>query len=227
MNKVGLQVYTIRDVFEKEGYEAAFKKIAEAGYTQAQTASTYTDLDDAKAYAKAAQDAGVEIVGTHYSWEKIRDNVEETVEIHKILGTTNVGIGGMPAEARKDYDELVKFIADFNAAAEKYKAYGMKLTYHNHSFEFVKIKDGKFYKFVWEDTFQEVEQTINRPISQVRYNWLAEDRVDTYFEFKIHTMELSNEIALEVIAFATPDEKDDAIFLWETQIGLLKRKLGI
>ena len=143
MNKVGLQVYTIRDVFEKEGYEAAFKKIAEAGYTQAQTASTYTDLDDAKAYAKAAQDAGVEIVGTHYSWEKIRDNVEETVEIHKILGTTNVGIGGMPKEPRNDYDELVKFIADFNEAAEKYKAYGMKLTYHNHSFEFVKIKDGK------------------------------------------------------------------------------------
>ena len=140
MNKVGLQVYTIRDVFEKEGYEVAFKKIAEAGYTQAQTASTYTDIDDAKAYAKAAADAGVEIVGTHYSWEKIRDNVEETVEIHKILGTTNVG---MPAEARKDYDELVKFIADFNEAAEKYKAYGMKLTYHNHSFEFVKIKDGK------------------------------------------------------------------------------------
>ena len=90
----------------------------------------------------------------------------------------------------------------------------------------VKIKDGKFYKFVWEDNFQEVEQTINRPISQVRYNWLAEDRLDTYFEFKIHTMELSNEIALEVIAFATPDEKDDAIFLWETQIGLLTMVLG-
>ena len=91
----------------------------------------------------------------------------------------------------------------------------------------VKIRDGKFYKFVWEENFQEVEQTINRPITQVRYNWLAEDRKDTYFEFKIHTMELSNEIALEVIAFATPDEKDDAMFLWETQIGLLKRKLGI
>lgn len=91
----------------------------------------------------------------------------------------------------------------------------------------VRIKDGKFYKFVWEDNFQEVEQTINRPMTQVRYNWLTEDRVGTYFEFKIHTMELSNEIALEVIAFATPEEKDDAIFLWETQIGLLKRKLGI
>ena len=91
----------------------------------------------------------------------------------------------------------------------------------------VKIRDGKFYKFVWEENFQAVEQTINRPITQVRYNWLAEDRKDTYFEFKIHTMELSNEIALEVIAFATPDEKDDAMFLWETQIGLLKRKLGI
>ena len=143
MNKVGLQVYTIRDVFAEEGYEAAFKKLAEAGYTQAQTAGDYKDMDDAAAYAAAAKAAGVEIVGTHYNWDKIRDNVEETVEIHKLLGTTNVGIGGMPKEARKDFDELIKFIDEFNAAAEKYRAYGMKLTYHNHSFEFVKIKDGK------------------------------------------------------------------------------------
>lgn len=91
----------------------------------------------------------------------------------------------------------------------------------------VKVTDRRFYTFMWEENVQEVERTINRPISHVRYNWLAEDRKDTYFEFKIHTMELSSEIALEVIAFATPEEKDDAIFLWENQIELLKRKLGI
>ncbi len=91
----------------------------------------------------------------------------------------------------------------------------------------VKVTDRRFYTFTWEDNFLEAEQTINRPISHVRYNWLAEDRLGTYFEFKIHTLELSSEIALEVIGFAEPDEQDDAIFLWEAQIGMLKRKLGI
>ena len=91
----------------------------------------------------------------------------------------------------------------------------------------VKVTDRRFFTFTWEENFQETEQTINRPISHVRYNWLAEDRLGTYFEFKIHTLELSSEIALEVIGFAEPDEQDDAIFLWEAQIGMLKRKLGI
>lgn len=143
MKELGLQVYTIRDVFANEGYDVAFKKMAEAGYTQAQTAGAYEDMDDARAYADAAKAAGVTIVGTHYSWDKIKNDVEGTVEVHKLLGTTNVGVGSMPTEARKDFSELVKFIAEFNEAAEKYKKYGMKLTYHNHSFEFVKIKDNK------------------------------------------------------------------------------------
>ena len=64
-------------------------------------------------------------------------------------------------------------------------------------------------------------------MTHVRYSWLAEDRLGTYFEFKIHTLELSSEIALEVIGFADQDETDDAKFLWEAQIGMLKRKLGI
>ena len=91
----------------------------------------------------------------------------------------------------------------------------------------VRVTNSKLYTFTWEEDSQEVEQTVLKYGAQVRYNWLAQDREGTYFEFKIHNMELSNAIALEVIAFATSDEKEDAIFLWENQIDLLKRKLGI
>jgi uncharacterized protein YndB with AHSA1/START domain len=93
--------------------------------------------------------------------------------------------------------------------------------------ERVEKRNKRFYTFKWDENNVEVEQTIEKPFDQIRYNWLDEEREDTYFEFKIHTLELSSEIALEVIAFAEADEKDDAIFLWETQIELLKRKLGI
>ena len=91
----------------------------------------------------------------------------------------------------------------------------------------VKVTDRKYFTFTWEENVQETEQTINRPMTHVRYSWLVEDRLGTYFEFKIHTLELSSEIALEVIGFADQDETDDAKFLWEAQIGMLKRKLGI
>ena len=91
----------------------------------------------------------------------------------------------------------------------------------------VRVTDAKYYTFTWEENVQKVEQVVVKDGTQVRYNWLAEDRLGTYFEFKIHNMELSSAIALEVIAFSTPDEKDDAIFLWESQIDVLKRKLGI
>ena len=91
----------------------------------------------------------------------------------------------------------------------------------------VKMKDESFYTFIWDDKPMEAEMVLKRPIDHVRYCWLAEERADSYFEFKIHKLDLTRVIALEVTDFAYPDDKDDAIFLWENQIDLLKRRLGI
>ena len=91
----------------------------------------------------------------------------------------------------------------------------------------VKMRDESIYSFTWDDNTHEVEMVLKKPIDQVRYNWLDADRGDTYFEFKIHKLDLTRVIALEVIDFATIDEKEDAIFLWKNQIELLKRRLGI
>ena len=91
----------------------------------------------------------------------------------------------------------------------------------------VKLEDGNFYTFIWGKNAQQAEVVIKKPIDQVRYSWLATDKNDVYFEFKIHKLELSRVIALEITDFALAEDIDDAIFLWENQIDLLKRKLGI
>ena len=91
----------------------------------------------------------------------------------------------------------------------------------------VKLEDGNFHTFVWGRNAQQAEVVIKKPIDQVRYSWLAADKNDVYFEFKIHKLELSRVIALEITDFALAEDIDDAIFLWENQIDLLKRKLGI
>jgi sugar phosphate isomerase/epimerase len=127
---------------DEAGVKEAFLKLAEMGYTVGQTAGTYDFISPEK-YAQYAREAGIEICGTHYSWERIRNDIEGTVAYHKALGTTNVGIGGMPGDARGSVESLNAFINEFNSLAAKYAEYGMKLTYHNHSFEFKKLEDGR------------------------------------------------------------------------------------
>jgi len=39
-----------------------------------------------------------------------------------------------------------------------------------------------------------------------------------YFEFAIHKLELSGGLTLEITDFATTEEKNDAITLWESRL---------
>ena len=143
MKKFGLQIYSIRDHFTtEEDTAASFAKMKEYGYTQAQTAGTYSYISPEK-FRALADENGIEIVGTHYDWNLICNDMEGTIAYHRTLGTTNIGIGGMPGEARGTKEGLFAFIDKFNEMAKIYGEHGFKLTYHNHSFEFVKLEDGK------------------------------------------------------------------------------------
>jgi len=82
------------------------------------------------------------------------------------------------------------------------------------------------YIFKWDKDEQEAEVVSMKPEMSIRFRWLEEDP-SVYFEFIIHTIELTGSIALEITDFAEPDEKQDSIELWDSQISELKRTLGI
>ncbi len=139
--KLGLQLYTVRDYLGDASLtDYTFARLAEMGYTEGQTAGLPFD---AKLFGELAAKHGIKIVGTHYDYKKILGAPEETMELHRMWGTTNVGIGGMPSVARNGgLDGLKSFVLDFNRAAEQYAKQGFKLTYHNHNYEFSRV-DGK------------------------------------------------------------------------------------
>lgn len=143
IKKLGLQLYSLRDTFAKgeDFADLTFKKMAEIGYTEAHTAGTYGMTPEK--FVELANKNGVKIIGTHYDYNQILTNPEETIRVHKLWDTTNIGIGGMPMVARSSFDELKKFVNDFNKAAEVYAKEGFKLTYHNHQFEFMRIDGTK------------------------------------------------------------------------------------
>ena len=137
---LGLQLYTVRDYLGDASLaDYTFARLAEMGYTEGQTAG---GTFDNKLFGELAAKHGIRIVGTHYSYDKIIERPEETMELHRMWGTTNVGIGGMPRFARQDLDGLKRFILEYNRAAEAYAKQGFKLTYHNHNYEFSRV-DGK------------------------------------------------------------------------------------
>ena len=83
------------------------------------------------------------------------------------------------------------------------------------------------YVFKWNRDEQEAEVLSVKPEITIRYRWTDEEEDNVYFEFLIHTVELTGATALEITDFAEPDEKKDSINLWDSQVYELKRTLGI
>lgn len=137
-DKLGLQLYTVRDhMTTDEDMERTFERLVSMGYTVGQSAGR-----ESEAMARIAKKYGMTIAGTHYNFEKIINEPDETMRLHELLGTTNIGVGAMPAPARTSQEGLEEFVASYNKVAPIYAKNGFRLTYHNHSFEFAS-HDGK------------------------------------------------------------------------------------
>jgi uncharacterized protein YndB with AHSA1/START domain len=87
--------------------------------------------------------------------------------------------------------------------------------------------EGNNYLFTWNKNTQEAEKTAMANHCVIRFKWIDDDEPDTYFEFKIQTIEITGAIALEITDFVNPVEKQGTINLWETQVKALRRILGI
>ena len=90
----------------------------------------------------------------------------------------------------------------------------------------VNLKKGK-YTFIWEGTEQEASVVQKKANKYIRFHWEEDDNQDHFFEFRIHTDELTGDVALLITDFAEEDEKDDAVDLWNTQIAELKHAIGL
>jgi uncharacterized protein YndB with AHSA1/START domain len=88
--------------------------------------------------------------------------------------------------------------------------------------------EGDIFTFIWNKSELKSRLSAFKENKFVRFEWLdADDEESNYFEFKINIEELSGSLALIITDFAEPEEKEDAISLWNSQIEDLKRALGI
>jgi hypothetical protein len=84
------------------------------------------------------------------------------------------------------------------------------------------------FTFIWNNTETKARLAAMKENKLVRFEWEGmENEEENYFEFRINVDEMTGELALIIFDFAEPEEKEDSVFLWDSQIADLKRLLGI
>ena len=137
---IGAQLYTLRAYCQNEkDLGRSLERVAAMGY-QAVQLSAIGPVDPKR--IKALCDAnGLRIVLTHNPEGDFLNNPDALIERHQLYDCKYVGLGYLPDRYHAP-DWLPHFAEDFGPAAEKLKAAGMKLMYHNHAFEFARMPDG-------------------------------------------------------------------------------------
>ncbi len=135
--QLGAQFYTIRDFCKNtDDLAESLKKVADIGYKTVQLSGICAY--DADWMKEELRKNGLTCVLTHTPLDKIKGETEKVISDNKTLGLDLVGIGGYFGYK----NGVTTIIDEFKDAVQKIKADGMRLTYHNHDHEFVKV-DGK------------------------------------------------------------------------------------
>lgn len=90
----------------------------------------------------------------------------------------------------------------------------------------VNVKDD-IYTFIWKDNEVKAKKISSKDFKFIRYQWLEDEGTPYFLEFKLETRDLTGDVALMLIDFAEEDEIESATELWNSQVGKLKRVLGI
>ena len=83
------------------------------------------------------------------------------------------------------------------------------------------------YVFSWDKNEQTAFLIDNKVNTSIRFQWEEDKGTDYYFELKIVSLEVTGDLALIIIDFAEPGDKEDSIMLWNKQIETLRRKTGL
>lgn len=142
---IGIQLYTLRNQLAKDA-AGTLKKVAEAGYKQVEPFG----FPDADAMISGAKNAGLEIRSAHFAWDSVVNPTGEGMpDFAKILekahktGLSHLVIPYLEEKNRTTLDDYKKVAANANKAAAMAKDAGIRLSYHNHNFEFQPHEDGK------------------------------------------------------------------------------------
>jgi len=131
--KVGLQLYTVRDLL-KADFEGTLKRVAGIGYQEVELTDFF---GHAPADVKKMLDGlGLTGVSMHFDYAKLPAGLDQMIADAHTVGLSYITFAWIDEKLRPDIDGWKRVAESLNTAGEKVHAAGLQLAYHNHSYEF-------------------------------------------------------------------------------------------
>lgn len=152
LNRIGVQLYTVRGEMEKD-FEGSLQKIAAIGYKEVEFAGYYNKSP--KDIRAILDRYGLIAPSTHAPLEDIQTKLDQTIETARAIGHQFQICPYLLDKDRRTLDDYKRHAETFNRAGEACRKAGIQFGYHNHDFEFLAFaaKDGRLpYDLLLEET---------------------------------------------------------------------------
>ncbi|WP_267396587.1 MULTISPECIES: sugar phosphate isomerase/epimerase [unclassified Sphingomonas] len=131
---VGLQLFTVRDVFEKDPV-GTLEKIARIGYREVEFGGGGYDTMDHAMLRRTLDRLGLKAPSVHIPYPMLTDRFDAAVTMAKTLGAETVILPWLPDEQRTEAG-FEPVLRNLDPLAKRLRAAGLGFAYHNHDFEF-------------------------------------------------------------------------------------------
>ncbi|MET1023719.1 MAG: sugar phosphate isomerase/epimerase [Pseudoxanthomonas sp.] len=143
---IAVQMYTLRNI---PSLEDRLKLVHDAGITAVETVGTQ-DVT-APELKRLLDQYGIQAVSTHAPLADLRKDPDAVVAFNKAIGNHVLVVPYLQEEERpKDAAGWTALGRELGQIANKVKAQGMTLAYHNHDFEFAKFGDKTGLELMFE-----------------------------------------------------------------------------
>lgn len=167
--KIALQLYTMRDP-AKADLLGTLKKCREMGWEYVQWSGM--PVLPAEKIREALDAADLKAIAAHIAVEDFEAKFDENVKFWKTVGCKDIAPGGMMNDCKKDLAAWLQGAKRLDTLGGKLHDVGMRLSYHNHTFEMESFPGDPRRKL---DILMETAKNVNMELDVA---WAFEAGVD-------------------------------------------------
>jgi sugar phosphate isomerase/epimerase len=140
INAIGLQLYTVRDIFQKDPV-GTLEQVARIGYREIEFGGGGYDRMDHALLRRTMDRLGLKAPSVHIGYDALLNQFDASVKMARTLGAGTVVLPYMTDEHRTEQGWAAA-VPNFNRFATAFKKAGFGFAYHNHDFEFTNRPGG-------------------------------------------------------------------------------------
>ena len=155
--RIALQLYSVRDILPGN-FDGVVRQVAKIGYQGVETAG-FKDVSS-KTAGKLFKELGLTVTSTHTFPPPVGKKFKEALSILKDFDCRHIVTGYGPDKFTNLVD-IKRNCEEINAVYELCQAYGVTLSVHNHSHEYISVEGVYPYKVMLEEINPDVSFEVD------------------------------------------------------------------